>query len=118
MDRLSIRKLKLTCSIGVYDWEKEVPQDVFADIEMPLDISRSAVSDDLADTLDYTRLVEVVKTVASAQHYNLVETLVEKIAQVLLQEFDLEKVRVCVDKPMAIAEAESTVICIERSAKS
>lgn len=114
MDSLNIRRLKLTCSIGVYDWEKEVPQDVFADIDLPLDISRSAVSDELEDTLDYTRLVEVVKGVASAQHYNLVETLVEKIAQALLQEFDLEKVKVCVDKPMAIAEAESTVICIER----
>lgn len=116
MDSLSIRKLKLTCSIGVYDWEKEVPQDVFADIELPIDISRSAVSDDLEDTLDYTRLVELVKEVASAQHYNLVETLVEKIAQAILQEFDLERVKVCVDKPMAIEEAESTVICIEREA--
>lgn len=116
MDSLSIRKLRVTCSIGVYDWEKETPQDVFVDIELPLDISQSAVSDDLDDTLDYTRLVEVVNKVAGAQHYNLVETLVEKIAQALLQEFDLEKVKVCVDKPTAIEEAESTVICIEREA--
>jgi dihydroneopterin aldolase len=116
MDSLTIRKLKLTCSIGVYDWEKEVPQDIFADIELPLDISKSVKSDQLEDTLDYTRLVEIVKSVAAAQHYNLVETLVEKIAQAVLQEFDLEKVKVCIDKPAAIPEAESTVICIERSA--
>jgi len=116
MDTLIIRKLKLTCSIGVYDWEKEVPQDIFADIELPLDISNAAASDQLEDTLDYTRLVETIKEVATAQHHDLVESLVEKIAQRLLLEFSLEKVKVCIDKPAAISEAVSTIICIERSA--
>ncbi len=112
-DRLEIRRLELECSIGVYDWERAVPQQLLVDLDVPLNVSRAASSDNLADTLDYTALVDCVRRVAGARHYNLLETLAELMAQTLLKEFSLRWVRVALDKPAA-TPAKSTRIVIER----
>ena len=116
MDKLTIEQLSLTVSLGVHDWEKQQTQEVFADIEIPMQVEQAVATDELEDTLDYTRLVDVIQKVASARHYNLVESLAESIAMALLREFELEKVKVTIDKPSAIPEAESTRITITRPA--
>jgi 7,8-dihydroneopterin aldolase/epimerase/oxygenase len=115
-DTLEIRKLALTCSIGVYEWERQAPQHVLVDVDLPLEVAAAAAKDQLEDTLDYTRLVSCLRSVASARHYNLLETLAERMAENILGEFGVAWVRICVDKPLAIAEARATRICIERKA--
>ncbi len=114
--KLEIRRLALTCSIGVYDWEKDLVQDVFVDIDLPMDVEKAAAADQLADTIDYSELVVCMEKVAQSQHFHLLETMALMLADALLTQFGLPEVRVCVDKPTAIPSAESTRICISRKA--
>ncbi len=115
-DRIEILGLALDCSVGVYDWEKAVPQQILVDIKLPTDAAQGAASDDLKDALDYTAVVDCLQKIVDAKHYNLVETLVECMAQALLKDFQLAWVELAVDKPAAIGSAKSTRICVYREA--
>ena len=112
MDYVRIRKLQLSVFLGVYAEEQLAPRPVVADIELGLDLSRAAASDDLADTVDYDALTQAVRAACCAgnpvKRYALVERLAGEIADICLA-FDprIETVRVTVGKPGAVAGAET-----------
>ncbi len=81
---------------------------------MAADTSRAALSDDLGQALDYAAAAERVAALTRESRFQLVETLAEHIAQLLLREFPIRRVRVEVEKPQAVAEAESVGVSIER----
>ena len=103
--------------IGVYDWERRIRQPVVIDLEMGTDISRAAASDDVADALDYKSVSKRVQQFVGESSFLLVETLTERIASLVLDEFPVPWVRVKLNKIGALRGAAGVGIVIERRRK-
>ena len=114
MDIVYIRELEIATIIGIYDWEREQRQLVSIDLEMAADITRAAKNDDIADALDYKavskRLIEFVE----GSSFQLVETLAERIAEIVLKEFKVSWLKLRVGKPGAVTGARDVGVIIER----
>jgi len=114
-DRIFLRGLTAECVIGFIDWERRVKQTVVIDLELPVDCARAALTDDVADTLDYKKVAKRVLAFIEASQFKLVETLAQRLAQLLLEEFSLEWVRLSLNKPGAIRSSRDVGVVIERT---
>lgn len=114
MDIIFLRELKIDTLIGVYDWERLVPQTLQIDLEIALPNSLPCRSDNIDDALDYSEIVRHLKQVLSTRHFNLLEALAEHIAQILLKDFNAPWVKVSAAKLQAIRGSKMVGICIER----
>ena len=113
-DRIFLRGLTCECIIGFIDWERRVKQTVVLDIELPVDCARAAASDEVADTLDYKKVAKRVLSFVEASEFKLVETLAQRLALTILEEFALAWVRISVNKPGAIRGSRDVGVTIER----
>ena len=104
--------------IGVYDWERRIRQPVVIDLEMGVDIARAAANDDVADTLDYKAVSKRVQQFVGDSSFLLVETLTERVAALVLDEFSIPWVRVRLNKVGALRGAAGVGIVIERGRSS
>lgn len=114
MDTIFLRDLRVETIIGVFDWERTTRQTVSIDLEFAWDVARAAVSDDIADTLDYKAVAKRLIAFVEASRFQLVETLAEQIATVVREEFGVPWVRVTVHKPGAVRGSRDVGVVIER----
>jgi len=114
MDKVFLKALHTTPVIGIYDWEREIRQDVYIDLTMATDISKAAATDDIQHTLNYKSISDRVVEFSNNSSFGLIETLAEHIAQIVREEFNVPWVRVTVHKPGAIEAAEDLGVTIER----
>lgn len=114
MDIIYLHGLKIDATIGIWDWEKAIRQTVVIDLDMGADIRKAASSDDVNDTLNYKAVAKRVQQFVGDSSYELVETLAEKIAEIILSEFNVPWVRVKLNKPGAIRGSRDVGILIER----
>lgn len=113
-DRIFLRGLTAECIIGFIDWERRVKQTVVLDLELPVDCARAAASDEVTDTVDYKRVAKRVLAFIEASEFKLVETLAQRLALLLLEEFELAWVRLSLNKPGAIRNSRDVGVVIER----
>lgn len=118
MDTIFLRDLEIDATIGIFDWEKCIKQKVRIDLEMASDISKAAATDSIDDTLDYKAISKRVVQFVEESRYELIETLIEKVAEILLKEFNIPWVRVTVSKPGAVRGSRDVGITIERGNRS
>jgi len=116
-DRIFLRGLTAECIIGFIDWERRVKQTVVIDLELPVDCRNASVTDEVADTIDYKKVAKRVLAFVEASEYKLVETLAQRLALLILEEFGIEWVRLSVNKPGAIRNSRDVGVTIERSRK-
>lgn len=114
-DRIFLRGLAIECIIGFIEWERRVTQTVVIDLEMPVDCARASRTDDVADTLDYKRVAKRVIAFVGQSQFKLVETLAQRIAMIILEEFSVPWVRLTVNKPGAIRGSRDVGVSIERT---
>jgi dihydroneopterin aldolase len=114
-DRIFLNDLKTEAIIGIYDWERKIRQTLSFDFEFPGDVRRAARSDRIEDTLNYKSVAKRVLAFVEASEYQLVETLAENVAQLILREFPVEWVKVTVSKPGAVRGSRDVGVVIERS---
>lgn len=114
MDIIFLRDLRIETVIGVYEWERRIKQVVSLDLEMAVNIRKAAASDDLADTLNYKAVAKRLIQFVGESRFNLVETLAERAAAILLEEFSIPWVRLTVSKPGAVRGARDVGVIIER----
>jgi dihydroneopterin aldolase len=114
MDVVYIRELQVETIIGIYDWERNVKQVVSLDLEMATDISKSAASDQIEDTLNYKAVAKRLIGHIEDSDYQLVETLAESCAQIVLAEFDVPWLKLKLSKPGAIRGSKDVGVIIER----
>lgn len=114
MDTIFLRELKVDTLIGVYEWEKRIPQTLQIDLEIALPDSRACQTDDIMDALDYADIVRDIQRTLASRHFSLLETLAEHIAQILLTDFKSPWVKVSVAKLNAIRGSRMVGVCIER----
>ena len=118
MDTIFIRELTVETVIGIYDWEREIKQAVLFDLEMACDVARAAASDSVADTLDYKAVCKRVIAFVEASEFQLVETLAERVAQLIMSEFAVPWLRVQVNKRGALRGARDVGVSIERGERA
>lgn len=114
-DRVFLRGLSVECIIGFIDWERRVKQTVVVDLEIPVDCRRAARTDEVADTVDYKAVAKRVIAFVEESDFKLVETLAHRMAMLVLEEFSLQWVRICVNKPGAIRGSRDVGVCVERT---
>lgn len=118
MDVIFLNEFRAETIIGLYPWEREVPQTIQLDLEIGLPHSRAGLSDDVADTIDYGLVVERIRTILAERHFSLVEALAEHIAGMVRQEFGAPWIRISVTKLGLLRGVKRLGITIERGEKS
>ena len=116
MDIIFLTDLRIETVIGIYDWERKIKQTVAIDLEMATDIRRAAATDSIDDTLNYKAIAKRLIQFVGESQFQLVETLAEKVAEIVLNEFHVPWVKVRLSKPGAVRGSRDVGIRIERSA--
>ena len=114
MDTIFLSDLRVETLIGIFEWERQIRQTVSIDLEMAADIRKAAASDSIDDTLDYKAVAKRVIAFVESSEFYLVETLAERIAEIVTGEFGVPWVRLTLSKPGAIRGAKDVGIRIER----
>lgn len=114
MDKIFLSELKVDTVIGIWDWERKIRQTVVIDLEMSADIAKAAATDRVEDTLNYKSVAKRIQSFVADSSFQLVETLAERIAGIIRDEFDVKWVKVRVNKPGAIRGSRDVGILIER----
>jgi len=118
MDIIFIRELTIETVIGIFDWEREIKQRVIFDIEMAGDCTRAATTDAVEDTLNYKAVSKRVIAFVESSEFQLVETLAERVAQLIRDEFDVPWVRLRANKRGALRGAVDVGVVIERGQRT
>ena len=113
-DRIRLDGLALETRIGIHPWERRVRQRLLLDLELPTDGRRAAGRDAIDDALDYSAVAERIRMLAGRAEVQLVETLAEALASMLLDAFELPWVRLTLTKPGAVPDCDGVRLTIER----
>ena len=113
-DVIFLTGLTVDCIVGIWDGERRVKQKIVLDLEMAADVRRAAASDSIEDTLDYKKVTKRLLGFVGESQYQLVETLAERVAEIVVTEFGVPWVRVRLNKQGAIRGARDVGILIER----
>ncbi|HEU0277008.1 MAG TPA: dihydroneopterin aldolase [Rhodanobacteraceae bacterium] len=118
MDVVFIEQLAAETVIGIYDWERKIRQTVVLDIEMGFDNAKPAASDDIADTINYKAVTKRLTAFIGESSFLLVETLAERCAALIRDEFGVGWVRLKLAKPGAVTGVKSVGVRIERGTRT
>jgi len=114
MDTIYLTDLKIDTVIGIFEWERRVKQTVSIDLEMSTDVARAARTDSIVDALDYKAVSKAVIEFVESSSFQLVETLAERVAELIIRQFGVAQVRLRVNKRGAIRGARDVGVVIER----
>ncbi|WP_207063621.1 dihydroneopterin aldolase [Motiliproteus sp. SC1-56] len=117
MDIVYVKGLEVETVIGIYDWERRIRQRVVLDLEMGTDIRAAAASEDIEQTLNYKTVSKRLAAFIGESEFQLVETMAESIAELVLREFPVPWLRLRLGKPGAVTGAEDVGVIIERGAR-
>ena len=118
MDTVYIKGLKTDAVIGVYDWERSIRQTLVLDLELSSDNRAAAATDGIADAVDYDAISKRILAYVQASEFELIETLAERVADIVLSEFNIPWLRLKLSKPGAVAEANDVGVIIERGSRT
>ncbi len=115
MDTIFLEQVAVQTKLGVPDWERLKPQTIILDIEIGYDLSKSCLSDAIEDTIDYGQVVNRIRETLTEKSFKLVEALAEHLCQLILKEFEAERVKIKVAKPAVLPNLKSLGVIVMRS---
>jgi FolB domain-containing protein len=115
MDKVFIKDLLVRGVIGINDWERGIVQDILINITAFTDTGTAAVTDDIADCVDYRALAKKAQAHAETAKRFTVEALANDLAKICLEQKGVIRVLVRVEKPGAVRFAKSVGVEVERS---
>ena len=117
MDIVYIRELEVSTIIGIFEWEREQRQVVSLDLEMGSDIATAAATDTIENALDYKAVAKRLIDFIEKSEFFLVETLAERVADILVNEFNVPWVKLRLGKPGAVTGSKDVGVIIERGSR-
>ena len=114
MDIVYLKDLRIDTIIGIYDWERKTRQTVILDIEMGTDVKKAASTDAIEDALNYKDVAKKIIAFVENSEYQLVETLAENIAEILIKDFGVPWLRLQINKQGAVRGVRDVGVIIER----
>jgi dihydroneopterin aldolase len=115
MDIIFVRDIRLDTLIGAYEFERRHPRTLQVDIEIGRRSILACDTDKLADTIDYSAVVDVVKEAFASHSFHLLEPLAEMIIGLILDKFDAQWARIELSKTGVVPGARNVGVRIERS---
>lgn len=115
MDTITLSDIALKTIIGIHDWEKTIPQTLRLDITFQTDAANIAFSDNIAQAIDYEKVVQHIIAFAHSHQFQLIESFADRLAHDLLNHFPTTSVALTVHKPGALKEAKDVAIRVVRS---
>lgn len=117
MDIIYLNNLQVDAVIGIYEWERRTRQRLILDIEIGVDIRAAAGTDNIDDTLNYKAVAKRVIAYVSDSRFQLVETLAENMAAIILSEFNVPWCRLRLNKQGAVKGVRDVGVIIERGSR-
>jgi dihydroneopterin aldolase len=117
-DKIYVEDLRINATIGIFDWEKKIKQEVSISYEIPHDNKKAAAADTIEATTDYKSITKAIIAYVENNKFELVETFAEKIAEMVIKDFNIEEIRLRVSKPGALRFSKDVGVIIERNKKS
>ena len=118
MDKIFVKNLRCDCIIGILPEERVKTQPLLVSMELGLDLEKAAVSGELSRTSDYGRLSVRVKEYIIARKALLLEELAYELCNLIETEFKPCYVKIRLDKPQALADAEGCGIEISKGVEN
>jgi len=116
MNTIFIHDLRLDTKVGVYDWERQLPQTVRIDVDIGLPSTRPFETGELTDAIDYAAVVARIRTFGASHDHALLERFAEALASLVLDEFGAQSVKLRVAKLGALPGVREIGVAIEREA--
>lgn len=113
-DIVFIEDLRIDTIIGIYDWERKVKQTIALDIEMAADNKKPAATENIDDALNYKAVAKRMIAFTEESQFQLVETLAERLVEIILSEFSVPWCRLKLSKLGAVTGSKSVGVIIER----
>ena len=117
-DKIYDEDLRVKATIGIFDWEKKIKQDVSISYEIPHDNVKAAKADAIEATTDYKSITKGIISFVEKNKFELVETFAEKIAEMVIKDFNIDEIRLRVSKPGALRFSKDVGVIIERDKSS
>ena len=117
MDRIFIKDLSVETIIGIYDWERVTRQRVVLDLEMSADIAKAALAENVDATLNYKTLFETLTNFIENSEFRLIETMAERVTDIIQQDFGVQWVKLTLHKPDALPSTTDVGVIIERGVR-
>ncbi|MCQ2379583.1 MAG: dihydroneopterin aldolase [Victivallaceae bacterium] len=112
MDTIFIKGISVMALIGTYPDERLAPQSLKIDVELGVDLSAAAASDELSDAVDYSQIEALVVDVAGRSSFRLVEALAGAIGGAIMRDERVSMCEVTVFKPGASAHGEGVAVTL------
>jgi dihydroneopterin aldolase len=110
-----LQGLRVECIVGIHPHERETPQSVLFDIDLDYDFAAAATADAIDGAVDYTAVASQVAELAKRRQFQLIETMAEESATMLLKQFpQVAAVRIEIRKPAAVPAAACSFVRVER----
>lgn len=115
-DRIYVEDLRVKGTIGIFDWEKKIKQEISLSYEIDHDNLLASEEDKIDATTDYKTITKKIISFIEENKFELVETFAEKIAEMVIKDFDVNWIKLRVSKPGALRFSKDVGVIIERSA--
>lgn len=113
MDKIYIKGLRVYAYHGVKEAEKEKGQPFELDVTLSVDVSAAGQSDDLAQTVNYSKVSKRIIAVMLAEKNDLLERVATRVAETVLTEFPVAEITVLLKKPRAPIAADFDYVAVE-----
>jgi len=117
-DKIYVEDLRVKATIGIFDWEKKIKQEVSISYEIPHDNKKAAAADTIDATTDYKSITKAIIAFVESNKFELVETFAERIAEMVIKDFNIAEIRLRVSKPGALRYSKDVGVIIERNKSS
>ena len=117
-DKIYVEDLRVKATIGIFDWEKKIKQEVSISYEIPHDNKKAASEDAIEATTDYKSITKAIIAFVESNKFELVETFAERIAEMVIKDFNIAEIRLRVSKPGALRYSKDVGVIIERNKSS
>ena len=117
MDKIIIKDLRATGIIGIYDHERNIPQEMLINVVLFTNTRKAAATDNIADCVDYEKIANKIKTHAETSQRLTVEALAEDISRLCLETPGVRQANIRVEKTQAIPFTGSVGVEIERKCR-
>ncbi|MDG2156159.1 MAG: dihydroneopterin aldolase [Gammaproteobacteria bacterium] len=117
MDIVFIRDLEIECIIGIWGWERKMPQTVNIDIDMGTDVTKASETEDIEHCVDYKSVSQSVTGLVKEGRFKLVETLADRVAVHIMATYHVPWVRIRVSKPGAVKHSREVGVMVERGSR-
>ena len=111
-ETIHIRGLRVECIVGVRPHEREQPQPLLISLSFPADFAAASESGTLEATVDYSEVAREIETFVRAGRFQLLETLIRRLAEHLGGRFGLSRLSLHVAKPQAIANSDGPALSL------